>query len=254
MGSVKADKLRKKYSAPPDGECWSWRTPEFLMSEAWRTAPLQTRRFVERLEIEHLHQGRVENGNLICTYKDCLKHGISAKKINATIKDAVRRGLVYQTQEGTASSNKRGRRPNTFGLGWIGGKDGSAPPNLWKAWTRNRAPGQAPHSKLLKVLPHGGCKLKGGFLPKKNGDPRIKYPTGDVVKYPTGDVKENLPPGWSVKRGRIVTDDGITVPIVDDPMIGDAKERDALARYQHFLELMEQQPEGEKIANGCQKT
>ena len=111
----------------------------FLESDAWRTAPIDTRRFVERLMIEQLDHAGQENGQLICTYNDCAAWGIARKNVKAAQADAIRRGLVYRTEKGTASAGA-GRRPSRFGLGWLPGHDGSPAPNRWKGWRPPKAP------------------------------------------------------------------------------------------------------------------
>ncbi len=45
-------KLREKRNRPPEGEPWIWLTRELIESEAWHSAPINTRRVVERLIIE----------------------------------------------------------------------------------------------------------------------------------------------------------------------------------------------------------
>ena len=129
-------RLRDERNRPPEGEPWAWLTKELLESEAWRTAPIWTIRFVFRLMVEHTAHAGTQNGNLICTFNDCATWGIRRNNIKDAQTDAIKRGLVYQSQKGRASAG-RGRRPSRFGLGWIGGHDGSPAPNRWKAW---RAP------------------------------------------------------------------------------------------------------------------
>jgi hypothetical protein len=41
-----------------------------------------------------------------------------------------------------------------------------------------------------------------------------------------------LPPGWRRQRGRVVTPEGVAVPIVDNPLVETTKERAALAEFQ----------------------
>jgi hypothetical protein len=160
-----------------------------------------TLRFVFRLVIEHMAHAGTENGNLICTFKDCKAWGIRSDSIAETQADAIRRGLVYRTQRGIASTGD-GRKPSRFGLGWLPGHDGSAAPNLWKRYRRSPDPTQE-----IKSTPNGGIKLKGGFQPKAKPGSRIKYATGGAGTIPTGgagkkangggiDNHDALPPGW----------------------------------------------------------
>ena len=131
-------KLRDKRNHPPEGEPWLWLTRELIESDAWHTAPINTRRFVERLMLEHMAHAGTMNGELVCTYADCVKFGIFRRFIRITILDAIARGLVDMTQQGKASSGSE-RWPSRFALGWLPRRDGAAALNRWKAY-RTPAP------------------------------------------------------------------------------------------------------------------
>jgi hypothetical protein len=130
-------KLREKRNRP-DGP-FIWMTRELLESDAWRTAPINTVRFVMRLMIEHMAHAGTENGNLICTFDDLSKWGVGRRFIVKAQKEAIRRGLVYRTQKGCRSAGA-GRRPHRFGLGWLPGHDGSAAPSRWKLYQAKPKP------------------------------------------------------------------------------------------------------------------
>ena len=97
-------KLRDKRNHPPEGEPWVWLTRELIESDAWRTAPINTRRFVERLMIEHMAHAGTENGKLVCTYDDLAKFGVASRHRHAAIADALARGLVDRTEQGKPST------------------------------------------------------------------------------------------------------------------------------------------------------
>ncbi len=129
--SCKVDKLREKRNRPPDGEPWVWLTRELLESDAWRTAPINTRRVVERVALEHMaHAGRM-NGELIVTYTDFQKWGIRSPSISAAIQDAILRGLIDRTQKGRASHGLD-RWPSKYAVGWYPRRDAAAALNRWK--------------------------------------------------------------------------------------------------------------------------
>jgi hypothetical protein len=238
---LKHVRLREKRNQPPKGEPWIWVTRELLESDAWRTAPLRTRLFIERLMLEDMAHAGTENGQLICTWDDCEVWGIARACIKATQADAINRGLVYRSKQGTASKGP-GRRPHRFGLGWRAAHDGSAAPNLWKRWS-------APYPQQdIKSSSDGCTKLNGGNPPTPSRRAPNKVQTGVLDKVQTGELYK-LPPGWTIKKGRIITDDGITVPVVDDPMVGSDKEREALRRYQRYIEENEQLAMEKR--NGC---
>src|SRR4029079_6150686 len=96
--TVQADKLRHKRSTPPPEQPWVWFTREMLESEAWSTAPINTRRLVERIILEHMAHAGTENGRLICTYRDFERHGIGKRHIAGAVEDAASRGLIVVTE------------------------------------------------------------------------------------------------------------------------------------------------------------
>jgi hypothetical protein len=128
-----AAKLRKKRNRPPPSEPWVWFSRVFLESEAWRTAPINTRRFVERVMIEHMHHAGTENGNLIVTFKQLAEFGIHGRHRHKAVEDAINRGLIDRPVKGKASAGQN-RHPSRYALGWLPWHDGSAARNRWKSW------------------------------------------------------------------------------------------------------------------------
>ena len=126
-------RLREKRNQPPKNQPWVWVSREMLESDAWRTMPINTRRFVERLMLEQMAHAGKENGKLPCTYNDCIAWGIPRELVGRSQKDAVTRGLVYLAERGNASP-RQGRRPNVWGLGWLPGYDGSTAPDKWRGF------------------------------------------------------------------------------------------------------------------------
>lgn len=127
-------KLRERRAHPPDGQPWVWLTREILESEAWHSAPINTRRVVERLMLEHMDHAGTMNGKLICTFADFQKWGVGRRLISISIRDASDRGLIVVTERGRASAGEH-RWPNKYALGWLPMHDGAAALNRWKAWT-----------------------------------------------------------------------------------------------------------------------
>jgi hypothetical protein len=246
MSSIKSKNLLKKRNQPPGP--FVWHTREFLESEAWRTAPLNTRRFVERLEIERLAHGRLENGNLICTNRDCQKFGIYSDAIPKARSDAIRRGLVYQTQPGVASLHKRGRKSPRYGLGWVVARTG----RHHRATGRAGAQPRHPSRQSLNSEPDGGFKKNGAFQPKPKTKTPNKNRTGGSNKNRASGLNKkvsgnghSLPTGWKIDKSpcgqvRIMRPEAngkwTTVPIVDDPLIGTEAERAALAELKAWTE------------------
>ena len=131
-------KLRDKRNRPPDGEPWVWFTRELIESDAWRSAPINTRRVVDRLMLEHMAHAGTMNGKLICTYRDFEKFGIRHQSVKPAISDAVQRGLIIVTEKGKASAGPV-RWPSRYALGWLPTHDGAAASNRWKCWLRKSA-------------------------------------------------------------------------------------------------------------------
>jgi len=271
MGSIKSRNLLTKRNRPPGP--FVWLTLELLESEAWQTAPLRTRLFVERLMREHIAHGGVENGRLICTFDDCAVAGIRRNAIKEAQRDAIARGLVYRSAEGRAAAGA-GRRPHQFGLGWFPAHDGAAAPNRWKSWT---TPAPAVYQQDVYSSNKGSTKLKGGKPRACATRPANKVPTGAPEKVPTGglektfsgaarpsppvpprpsrpsqpSIRTSLPPGWKAAKAddgrvRILTDSGTGLPVADHPLVGDAKQRAALLYYQDWKEKAVDREEHER--------
>jgi hypothetical protein len=87
-----------------------------MESKAWRTAPLSTRRFVDRLMVEYMNHAGLENGNLICTYTAFADWGIRRNSIKKAQNDAIKRGLIY-LERGRASPGDD-KKPNVTRERW----------------------------------------------------------------------------------------------------------------------------------------
>jgi hypothetical protein len=127
-------KLRAKRNHPPEDQPWVWFTREMLESEAWHSAPTNTRRVVERVILEHMAHAGTMNGDLTVTYADFEKFGIRLGSIAGAIKDAAARGWIIITQKGRASRGED-RWPSNYALGWLPFRDGAAAANKWKSWS-----------------------------------------------------------------------------------------------------------------------
>ena len=226
-----------------------WVTREMLESEAWRTAPLHTRRLVDRLIIEHMNHGGHENGNLICTYDDFVNSGVRRNTIKQAQDDAARRGLIYLVARGKPSSGP-GRRPSIFGLGWLPGKAGDAAPNRWKDYARRAGyKDNIYSSNASDTLLNGSIQPKTNFMKSNKVTPTLLKGANKVPKAILGKKANNngihnhgeqLPPGWTVRKSdadghvRIHDAKGVALPTVDDPLVGTPEERAAIAEYKYW--------------------
>lgn len=76
------------------GSSWMPITYELLNSIAWKALPINSKRLIEFLIIEHISKSRRENGYLKAPYNQLVEHGISRGKIREAISDAVSLGLI----------------------------------------------------------------------------------------------------------------------------------------------------------------
>jgi hypothetical protein len=71
-----------------------------LESAAWRLLSFTARRILDRIEIEHMGHGGVENGRLPVTYDDFERYGIRRKSIPAGLFELEALGFLEITQRG----------------------------------------------------------------------------------------------------------------------------------------------------------
>ena len=201
-------KLRERRNRPPEGEPFVWLTRELLSSDAWRTAPINTRRFVERLLLEHMAHGGTENGKLICTVDQCLQWDIGGRgEVTKAQRDAIARGLAYIGEKGFWAPG-RAHRPSRYGIGWLPGHDGAPAPNLWKRYPLQDIESSIPTQYGDRDKLNGGTRANRSraFLTK------VPPPSTDPVSPPSTE-KMNLPPGWRMGKGS----DGRVRPLCPGP-------------------------------------
>ena len=216
-------------------------TRDLLESDAWRSAPINTRRLIDRICLEHLSHAGKENGNLPCTYDDFVRWGIDRKYVYGSIKDAIKRGLIYQSQQGIASPGA-GRSPNIFGLGWIRGRDGSAAPNNWKGYipegVQRNIYSSSQRPTILNGLSEPNKKSEGVNIVDKEvletGEYSRQLSTEKIISQ-----AQQLPPDWRIRRAvdghvRIHNANGVALPRVDHPLVGTPEEQAALTEYKSW--------------------
>jgi hypothetical protein len=107
--------VSKGKNAKAINEAFVPHTLSMLLSPAWMVLSLTARRVLDRIEIEHMHHGRKENGNLTVTYDQFEAYGIHRHAIGPAIREVVTLGLVEITEQGRAG-NREYRRPNRYRL------------------------------------------------------------------------------------------------------------------------------------------
>lgn len=119
-----------KLNSPPQGEPWFWITRELVSSSAWRALSHNGRRLIDRILVEHMDQGGVENGNLVVTYNDLEAWGIRRNSIAPAIAEAVVLGLL-DIEPGRPSHISGSGHPNRFRIGWLPTADGEPATTRW---------------------------------------------------------------------------------------------------------------------------
>jgi hypothetical protein len=89
-----------------------------LESPAWAALSITARRILDRLELEHLSHGGVENGKLVCTYDDFVKYGAGRKYIKPAILQLRQLGFIEVTQWGRQAVGD-GRVPSKYRLTYV---------------------------------------------------------------------------------------------------------------------------------------
>jgi hypothetical protein len=69
-------KTKARLNAPPTNQPWAWCTFEMLESGAMRSLSVNARRVLDRIRLEHMAHGRLENGRLKVTWLDFEKYGV----------------------------------------------------------------------------------------------------------------------------------------------------------------------------------
>lgn len=117
---------------PPKGAAFIWHTHEMLTSEAWLAMGVNSRRVLERVEIEHMDHGGTENGRLIVTHKNFLDFGVNASEIHPAIQELVFLGFLRYVQGGRWGGSNR---PSKYRITWLPDKSEASATNEWRGVT-----------------------------------------------------------------------------------------------------------------------
>lgn len=129
--------MSAKASRLPPG-AWTPEPLELLESDAWRSAGINTRRFIDFLKREHMRHGGKENGKLKAPWRQLETYGIGARRIGEAITEAERLGLVEVHRHGM-------RTASTYTLTCLHGAVGA-----WRAFRNpTLAPLPSPKSRNL---------------------------------------------------------------------------------------------------------
>ena len=113
-----------------------WMPLEMMESEAFRALSANSRRLLDRILIEHVHQGGMENSRLVVTHQAFRDYGLNGSSVREAIDESVAFGFIRVRAGGRWAGTNR---PNRFRLTWLGwlDDDDSArdPENAWKGVT-----------------------------------------------------------------------------------------------------------------------
>jgi hypothetical protein len=119
-----------------------------LESDAWRSASINARRFIDFLMLEHLAHGGKENGKLKAPYRQLTRAGIGARLIAETIREAEELGLVYVERQGLKVAT-------LYALTWLATADKRAATNAWAAYSNPALP----EPKIKKSASPSECRV-----------------------------------------------------------------------------------------------
>jgi hypothetical protein len=132
MGTAYAKKLRE-LARHPEGTQFSQLSREMLISEPWRTLchfP-NAMKVVMRLIEEHMAQGGLANGELICTYDDFVAFGIPRRSVADAISRAERLGFI-DVVRGRRAKGGYDRLPSRYRLTFEPTADGEPRSHRWR--------------------------------------------------------------------------------------------------------------------------
>ncbi len=100
------------------GEQYVARRVSMLRSPAYCVLSLSARRVLDRIEIEHMAHGGVENGKLPVTYEHFAEYGVHRHCIAAALRECIALGFIEITEPGQAG-NAEFRRPALYRLTYL---------------------------------------------------------------------------------------------------------------------------------------
>jgi hypothetical protein len=124
---------------PPAGESFVWQTHALRTSDAWRSAGINARRFVDFLLIEHMNHGGRANGLLKAPYRQLEAFGIPSPCVAEAIREAEELGLVDCHRGGI-------RIATTYAITWLPLHNSAGATNRWRTY---RNPDLAPVSQRV---------------------------------------------------------------------------------------------------------
>jgi hypothetical protein len=179
---------------PPENEPWVWQTRDLRISDAWRSAGINARRFIDFLLIENMNRAGKENGRLKAPQEQLVAFGIGCRYVADAIREAEDLGLVDCSRGGM-------RVATTYALTWLPLHDGTPANNRWRCY-RN------PKLRPLTVRKIRNLPLKGkAALPLKGKADGAKLPLKGKADRPRNLPLKGKVPYISSYQGGAVNSD-----------------------------------------------
>jgi hypothetical protein len=151
-----------------------------LESPAWCVMRLAARKVLDRLIIEHLKHGGLENGALVATYSDFQRFGVRRPSIAAAIVEIETLGFIDVVKRG-GSAYAEFRNPSIYALAWLDRKDGTPPSNRWKTFATDANAGEAVRQALDGLRQKAAARKRNG----KSAKPDTKASNAGYENVPS---------------------------------------------------------------------
>jgi hypothetical protein len=160
------------------------RTLDMLMSDAFRTLPINGHRLLAFLEAEHLRHGRMCNGALMATYDQLVDWGIGRRLVHDTITECEKRGLIEVIRAGRRGFTETAT--SRYRLTYLPARVGNASTGYWTRATDEWRQYQKPTSKNAKHRYEGELRqfTKVNFDSSRRGTPSVQE-TAEIRHSPT---------------------------------------------------------------------
>jgi hypothetical protein len=145
---------------PPPGEPFVWQTHALRTSDAWRSAGINARRFVDFLLIEHMNHGGRANGLLKAPHRQLEVFGIPSRRVADAIREAEELGLV--------DCHRGNRIATTYAITWLSSHDGAPATNRWQTYLNPNYPSSPRNLYERPIIANLPDKVRadGANLPK----------------------------------------------------------------------------------------
>jgi len=127
-----SDRRAEKLDRPPGA--FVWHSKDMRESPAWQVMSGRARKMLDRIELEHLRHGGVENGRLKVTFDDFVRAGVRRQDIPRTEAELIALGFIERRFEGRKAWGNAKGQPAEFRLCHLcvrSADDIEPPKNAW---------------------------------------------------------------------------------------------------------------------------